>query len=140
MSMESVTGSPVIPGLRYRDAAAAMDWLVSVFGFEATLVVPDESGGIAHAQLRLGLGMVMLGSVRDDPFGQLLVQPSEIDHRVTQSAYIVVADADAVYARALEAGAEILLPIEDQGYGGRGFSCRDPEGHVWSAGSYDPWA
>lgn len=137
---DDVQGSPVIPGLRYRDAAAAMDWLVSVLGFEPTLVVPDDAGGIAHAQLRLGHGMVMIGSIRDDEFGKSLVRPDEIDHKVTQSAYIVVPDADAVYARALEAGAEILMPIEDQGYGGRGFSCRDPEGHVWSAGSYDPWA
>jgi uncharacterized glyoxalase superfamily protein PhnB len=58
----------------------------------------------------------------------------------TQSAYVVVEDCDAHYARAVAAGAEVLLDIVDRDYGGRGYSCRDPEGHVWSFGSYDPWA
>ena len=47
--------SSIIPTLRYQDAPAAIDWLVSVFGFEKHLIVPDENGGIAHATLTLGL-------------------------------------------------------------------------------------
>ena len=50
----------------------------------------------------------------------------------------MVNNADLVYGRALEAGAKILLDIKDEDYGGRGFTCRDPEGHVWSIGTYDP--
>ena len=59
--------STVIPGLRYRDAPAAIDWLVRVFGFEKHLVVPGNNGSIEHAQLSLGGGMIMLGSVADTP-------------------------------------------------------------------------
>jgi len=57
----------------------------------------------------------------------------------TQSPYLVVADAYAIYQSAIAAGAEIVIEIKDQDYGGRGFSCRDPEGHLWNVGTYDPW-
>ncbi|TMB01350.1 MAG: glyoxalase, partial [Deltaproteobacteria bacterium] len=58
---------------------------------------------------------------------------------VTQSPYVIVADADAHYARAKAAGAEIVMDIKDEDYGGRGYSARDPEGHLWNFGTYDPW-
>lgn len=132
--------STAIPCLRYRDAPAAIDWLCKVFGFTPQLVVPDGHGGIAHAQLTLGGGMVMLGSVHDNAYGRFVKQPGEVGGAQTQTTYLAVADADAVCARAEAAGATIALAIEDQGYGGRGFSCLDPEGHLWSVGSYDPWS
>jgi uncharacterized glyoxalase superfamily protein PhnB len=131
--------SSVIPAMRYRDAPAAIEWLCRVFGFERHLVVPDAHGGIAHAQLNLGDGMIMLGSVADTPFGRYMKQPDEIGGAQTQSAYLVVPDADAVLARALAAGARIAMPIKDEDYGGRGFSCFDLEGHLWNVGTYDPW-
>ena len=53
---------------------------------------------------------------------------------------VVVADVDGHHDRAVAAGAGILIPLVDQDYGGRGYSCRDPEGQVWSFGSYDPMA
>ncbi len=57
MSQQRVSGgSTVIPGLRYRDAPAAIEWLVKIFGFEKHLVVTNPDGSIAHAQLRLGSG------------------------------------------------------------------------------------
>jgi uncharacterized glyoxalase superfamily protein PhnB len=128
----------VIPCMRYRDAPAAIDWLCATFGFEATLVVPNDDGTIAHAQLSFGNSMIMLGSVFDTEFGRLMKQPAEVGGFNTQSTYLVVNDADLVYGRALEAGAQILLDIKDEDYGGRGFTCRDPEGHIWSIGTYDP--
>jgi len=130
----------VIPVLRYRNAPAAIDWLCRTFGFERQLVVPGDDGTIAHAQLRFGNGMIMLSSVADTEFGRLMKQPDEIGGRETETVYVVVPDADVVYARAKGAGAKILLDIKDEDYGGRGFSCRDPEGHIWSLGTYDPWA
>jgi uncharacterized glyoxalase superfamily protein PhnB len=129
----------IIPTLRYHDAPAAIDWLCKAFGFEKHLVVPDEAGGIAHAQLTLGQGMIMLGSARDDDFGRLQKPPRDVGGVGTQSAYVIVEDCDEHYARAVAAGAKVLLDIEDKDYGGRGYSCRDPEGHVWSFGSFDPW-
>jgi len=132
------TRATVIPCMRYRDAPAAIEWLCATFGFEKQLVVPNDDGTIAHAQLGYGNGMIMLGSIFDTEFGRLMKQPSEIGKAVTQSAYLVVNDADLVYGRALEAGAQIVLDIKDEDYGGRGFTCRDPEGHLWSIGTYDP--
>jgi uncharacterized glyoxalase superfamily protein PhnB len=134
------TGAKLIPCMRYRDAPAAIDWLCETFGFARHLVVPDEQGGIAHAQLRFGKGndMLMLGSVVESEFGRLMRQPDQAGG-CTQSLYLVVEDADALYARAKAAGAEILIELKDEDYGGRGFSCHDPEGHLWSFGSYDPW-
>ena len=128
----------VIPCMRYRDAPAAIEWLCDTFGFETQLVVPNEDGTIAHAQLTFGNGMIMLGSAFDTEYGRLLKQPSEIGDFVTQSSYLVVNNADLVYGRVLEGGGKILLDIKDEEYGGRGFTCRDPEGHIWSIGTYDP--
>ena len=134
------TNSTVIPCLRYRDAAAAIEWLCRAFGFEKQMVVPGEKGTIAHAQLSFGNGMIMLGSIGESPFNRLMAQPDEVGGRQTQCPYLVVADADAVYRQAKAAGAEIVLDIKDEDYGGRGFTCRDIEGHVWNFGTYDPWA
>jgi uncharacterized glyoxalase superfamily protein PhnB len=133
------TRATVIPCLRYRDAPAAISWLCRTFGFEEQLVVPHEDGTIAHAQLRFGNGMIMLGSVVASDYGRLIKQPDEIGGAETQTAYVIVEDADAVYAQAKAAGAEIVLDIQDEDYGGRGFTCRDLEGHLWNFGTYDPW-
>ena len=137
--MGTERGAKIIPGLRYRDASAAIDWLCAAFGFERHLVVPGEGGKIAHAQLTLGDGMIMLGSGHEGAYDRLIVQPEEAGG-VTQAPYLVVQEIDVHYARAKAAGAEILLDIEDQDYGGRAYTCRDPEGHVWNFGSYDPWS
>jgi uncharacterized glyoxalase superfamily protein PhnB len=137
----SATPSTVIPCLRYRDAHAAIGWLCEVFGFERHLVVDGEEGTVVHAQLSFGTGMIMLGSVRPDTgYGALLAQPDEIGGRQTQTIYLTVNDADAVHERALRAGATVVIPLVDEDYGGRGFTCRDPEAHVWSIGTYNPWA
>ncbi len=135
-----MAGSTAIPCLRYRDAPAAIGWLCHTFGFVEHMVVPEQDGSISHAQLSLGDGMIMLGSVRDTDYGRLMRQPDETGGLGTQSIYLVVADVDGVHARAVAAGATIVLPLKDEDYGGRSFTCRDPEGHLWSIGSYDPWA
>jgi uncharacterized glyoxalase superfamily protein PhnB len=129
----------VIPCLRYRDAAAAIEWLCQVFGFHKQAVYANADGTIAHSQLTLGGGMVMVASVLDTPFGRHMKQPDEMGGAETQSPYVIVDDADAVYARAKAADAEILIDIKTESYGGRGFTCRDPGGHIWSVGTYDPW-
>ena len=133
------TTATVIPTLRYSDARAAIEWLCEAFGFEKHLVVPGDGGTIAHAQLVFGNGMVMLGSAGDDDFSKLQKPPRALGGVGSQSPYIIVEDADRHYARAVAAGAEIVMEIKDQDYGGRGYSCRDAEGHIWSFGAYDPW-
>jgi len=139
-SLAKNTRATVIPCLRYRDAPAAIKWLCSTFGFEEQLVVPNADGTIAHAQLSFGNGMIMLGSVVESEYGRLIKQPDEIGGAETQSAYVIVSDADAIYQRAKAAGAEIVLDIKDEDYGGRGFTCRDLEGRLWTFGTYDPWS
>lgn len=131
-------GSRAIPTLRYRDARAAIDWLGRAFGFEPHLVVPGPDDTVAHGQLVADGVMIMLGTARDDAFGAFQQPPR--GQACTQSAYIVVDDPDAHYQRAVEAGAEIVVDLVDEEYGGRGYSCLDPEGHLWNFGSYDPWA
>ena len=128
----------MIPTMRYRDAARMIDWLCNAFGFERHFVVPGEDGTIAHAQLSWGNGMVMLGSARDDEWGQW-VKPITPGGATTGSPYVVVDDADAHFARARGAGAEILMPLADTDYGSRQYAARDPEGQVWCFGTYDPW-
>ena len=132
--------SIAIPCLRYRDTPAAIDWLCEVFGFECQLAVPGIGDAIAHAQLTLDGGMIMLGSVSSEgEYGRLLAQPDEIGGRETQTVYLVVDDADRVCERARAAGAVIVEEPADTEFGSRGFICRDPEGHVWNVGTYDPW-
>ena len=142
MSLPKKSKVNVIPGMRYHDAPAAIDWLCRAFGFEKHLVVPGEKEGvIAHAQLRYGNGMVMLGTAgtHGGGFDELMTTPREIQGRETQSAYVIVEDVDAHHDRAVGAGAEVVMPLEDKDYGGRGYSCRDLEGHIWSFGDFDPF-
>jgi uncharacterized glyoxalase superfamily protein PhnB len=138
-SLAKDTRATVIPCLRYRDAPAAIAWLSRTFGFEQQMMIPGENGTIAHAQLSFGNGMIMVGSVTDSEFGRLMAQPDDVGGVETQCSYVVVSDAEAIYRRAKAAGAEIVLDIKDEDYGGRGFTCRDLEGHIWNFGTYDPW-
>ena len=138
----AITKANVIPCLRYRDAPAAIDWLCATFGFDKHLVVPGENNTIVHAQLSFGNGMIMLGSTAriDNQYSKLITQPEDIGGAQTQTTYVVVADADAVYERVKRTGVEIVMDIKDEDYGGRGFTCRDIEQHLWSFGTYDPFA
>ena len=119
------------PVLKYEDARAAIDFLERAFGFESHAVYDGEKGGVAHAELRLGGEFVMLGST------------SEGQERFNQGAgrtsvYVAVDDPDALCARAREAGAAIEQEPADQDYGSRDFTARDPEGNLWSFGTYRP--
>ncbi|MFP6565158.1 MAG: VOC family protein [Myxococcota bacterium] len=139
--MPTADRSSVIHSLRYDDAPAAIDWLCDALGFERNLVVPGEGNTIVHAQLTLGDGMIMLGShPHEGEFGEVQKPPRFTGGRVTSSAYLVVDDPDAHYERAVAKGAKVIDPLEDKEHGGRGYTCRDPEGNVWSVGDYDPWA
>ena len=88
---------------------------------------------------RCRLSSYVRNTARESEFDNLQKPPSALGGAVSQSPYIIVEDADKHYARAVAAGAEIVMEIRDEDYGGREYSCRDPEGHVWNFGSYDPW-
>jgi uncharacterized glyoxalase superfamily protein PhnB len=137
--MAPKNAATIIPTLRYRDAAAAIEWLCRAFGFEKHLVVPGEGNTIAHAQLTFGNGMIMLGTARDDEFDKVQKTPEQVGGVGTQSPYIIVPDADTHHARAVAVGAKVVYDLRDEEYGGRGYSCLDLEGHLWNFGTYDPW-
>lgn len=124
------------PVLQYRDAPAAIAWLEAAFGFRTVACHRNPDGSVAHAELRFGNGMVMLGSVQSD--GPFAFRPPREAGVTTQSSYVAADDIDALYDRARAAGAEIAMAIRDTDYGSRDFSVRDPEGHLWSFGSYRP--
>lgn len=130
--------SRVIPTFRYRDVKGAIEFLSAAFGFEPHLVVEGDNDDIGHAQLTFRNGMIMLGSVRDDAFGRLISEPGAGGH--AGATYVIVDDVRAHAEQARAAGAEIVMEPEDQDYGGANYAARDPEGFIWSFGSYDPWA
>ena len=106
MTRAKTTTSTVIPGLRYRDAAAAIRWLCDAFGFEEHLVVPGEAGSIEHAQLRFGNGMIMLSSVRDDEWGKQVAPPTP-GAANTQGPYLIVEDCELGPNVVVGAGCEL---------------------------------
>lgn len=132
-------GARLIPNLVYEDADEAIIWLDRAFGFTVLLRVEGAGGKIDHAQLVRDEMMIMLSSTRDDGYGQYFDTP-QARSISTQGIYIIVEDVPAAYERALAAGAEKIIPLQAQDYGGEGFTVRDPEGHIWSFGDYDPWA
>jgi uncharacterized glyoxalase superfamily protein PhnB len=114
--------------LRARDCRALIDFLTAALGF-AENVVYEEDGVIVHAQLDWPEGGgIMLGQDREG--GSWDRMPG------TAGAYVVTADVDALHARAVAAGAEILEGPVERDYGSRDVVVRDPEGNLWSFGTY----
>ena len=121
------------PVLTYEDAHGAIEFLGQAFGFERKEVHEGDNGGVAHAELVFAGEVVGLSSV------------SEGDPRFSQGAgrttvYVVAEDPDLVFARARDAGAEVVMEPTDQDYGSRDFAVRDPEGNIWAFGTYNPEA
>jgi uncharacterized glyoxalase superfamily protein PhnB len=139
MTDQTTIGSTAIPGMHYRNAPDAIEWLCRVFGFEKHVVYTGPGDSIVHAELTLGSGMIMLGSVNDKMPDRHMKLPAELGGAQTRGVSLIVKDADEVYSRAKTAGARIVEEIEDKPYGGRGFTCGDLEGHIWNIGTYDPW-
>ena len=118
----------IFPSFRYRDARAAIRFLVAI-GFEEAAVY-GEGERVDHAQLNWPSGgAVMLGT--DRPDSAISDLPAGVG-----SAYIVVDNPDEVHDRAVAAGATIIRGLVDEDYGSRGFTMRDPEGVLWSFGTY----
>ena len=122
--------------MNYEDASAALEWLERAFGFERSSVHERPDGNIAHAELTFADGMVMLGPASDNDFG--LKTARELG-AVNQGVYVIVDDdIDAHYVRAVDAGAEVVRALQDTDYGSREYMVRDPEGNLWSVGTYRP--
>ncbi|GAA0967905.1 VOC family protein [Actinocorallia libanotica] len=120
----------VWPTLQARDARRLIAFLVEAFGFEET-AVHGEGDVVQHAELAWPPGGgIMLGSVRDDSAAVFRLAPGSF------GAYAVTDEPDALYERALKAGATVVRELGDTDYGSRDFIVRDPEGNLWSFGTY----
>src|SRR3954464_13360978 len=137
----------IIPYIRYEDAPAMLTWLEDAFGFKRH-AVHEEGDRIVHAEIVYGNGMFMVGSTGDDE-PEAARTPKQLGGRATGGMYGVVDAGDAHFpqaraagaapsARAAAGGAEIVREREEQDYGSRDYSARDPEGHTWSFGTYRP--
>jgi uncharacterized glyoxalase superfamily protein PhnB len=132
----SPNGQPpnIFPALRYRDAPAAIEWLVRVLRFEVHMVVDGPGGSIAHAELQLGNGMIMLGSDRAPQEGVPAQAPGQ------SWVYIAIDDVDAHHDHTKREGGEIAMELTNTDYGSRDYAVRDPEGNLWNFGTYNPFA
>lgn len=130
----------VIPTIQYHDANKAVIWLCEVFGFQPKIVFKDASEDVAHAELIYDNGLIMISPRSVTSFGQLIKTPKELNGTVNSCIYVVVEDAEAHYQKAIDGGAEIVLELVKQSYGGKDYTCRDFEGYLWSFGTYDPFA
>jgi uncharacterized glyoxalase superfamily protein PhnB len=123
----------VFPWRTYDDAYAAIAFLEQAFGAERHALHAADDGSVEHAELRFGNGIVMVGSAKANlPATRGAGAPGE-------GIYIAIDDADAHFARAQAAGAEIVSELRDLGYS-REYSARDPEGNAWHFGTYQPFA
>lgn len=117
------------PAVFYKDPASALDWLERAFGFRRAMVITAEDGTLCHSEMTVGDGVIMVGPEWADH----VASPSSVGGRNTQSVHVRIGESvDAHCARARAAGAMILREPEDQFYGDRTYSARDPEGHVWT--------
>jgi uncharacterized glyoxalase superfamily protein PhnB len=120
-----------VSAVYYKDPVAALDWLEKAFGFQRTMVITDKDGNVVHSEMNFGDGQIMVGAQWTD----YVASPASTGGRNTQSIHVHLADGiDAHCERAKAAGAVIVRALEDQFYGDRTYSVRDPEGHVWSFG------
>lgn len=136
--MADQTEAPrLYPTMRCRDTGAMIRWLTDVVGFTERVSYRDDSGSIHHAELAYGPSLLMIGQCREDDYGRLV---GDIGGRRTDALYLAVDDPDALYARIKAAGGKIEMELHDTDYGSRDFACRDPDGNLWSFGTYRPRA
>ena len=129
--------SAIIPCLSYRNANEAIEWLCRAFGFQKHQVFEGENNLIVHAELTLNGNLIMVASAHTGtPWSKRIKLPSEIGGFETQSPYVVVEAVEAIYELAKSHGATFVSDLKEEPHGGKSFMCLDPEGHLWSFGSY----
>lgn len=121
--------SRIYPVARYADARAAIRFLERGFGFTVRAVHDAPDGRVAHAELTYGTGAIGLSSTGP-------VDPANVWTTVRDGVYACVADPDAHCARAIAGGARVEQLLRDTDYGSREYTARDPDGHLWSFGTY----
>lgn len=129
--MSDVPAPSLWPGLLSADARAAIRFLVACGFEESVVVIGDTDDHVTHSQLRWPEGgIVMVAS--DDGVGEF----ARHNRPGTNSVYVVTDRPDEVLARATAAGARVVRPMREEDHGSRGFTVADPEGNLWSFGTY----
>jgi uncharacterized glyoxalase superfamily protein PhnB len=135
----SQESSPIIPFLRYRDSTKAVQWLVEAFGFDTFEVNTDGDGNVVHAELRWDNATLQVGPPTEDG-AMAMRSPLDLPY-TNQGVYLKVGTPEQVdehYARAVAAGAEVVMELNDTPYGTREYVAKDFEGHIWAFGTYAP--
>jgi PhnB protein len=114
------------PMLAIRGAAEAIEFYKRAFGAVEVMRLNDPQGMVAHAEIKIGGALVMLAEEHPDynRSPQTLGGTSVV-------VMIYVEDVDAVFQRAIDAGAKVVFPLRDQFYGDRSGRLEDPFGHMW---------
>ena len=127
--MSTETNVVIQPVLHFADLAKAVRYFTESFGFREHNVMRDDSGVAQYAEMEFGGCYISFGPTRGDG------SPFELG---PSAVYVALDDPDAHHARAVAAGAEIVMPLTDQEYGSREYAARDPEGNVWCFGTFRP--
>ena len=132
-----MNNSNIIPAIRYRDCQLAIKWLCEVLGFEQ-FVVYESEGVVHHAELIFDHSLIMVSSYRDAAYDQVIRLPKDIENFNTQSPYIFIDNVKEHHNHVMLKGGDIVIPLTKEAHGS-GFTVRDPEGHLWSFGDFNPW-
>ena len=122
----------VTPYLCCKDASRALDFYKNVFDAVEVMRWTDTSGKIGHAEITLGDSMIMLA----DEHPEIGVLSPQSLGGSPVALHIYVDNVDAVAAKAVDAGARLLRPVQDQDYGDRNCKLTDPFGHVWMVSTH----
>jgi PhnB protein len=122
----------VTPYLHIDGASAAIEFYATVFGATERMRMPEPDGRIGHAELQIGESLIMLS----DEYPELGVRSPKALGGTSVTMSVYVEDVDGVFDRALQAGATVLRPIQDQFYGDRSGTLEDPFGHRWSVATH----
>jgi len=129
--MDSQVIAPtLVPSVHYNDPRQGIRWLTDVLGFWAAAIYDDPDGGVAHSELVWRTGVIYVGGrANNSPWAS--AGPASIALTAEDAETV-----DRYYERALAAGADIIRPLHDAPYGSHQFDLRDPEGNLWTVGTY----
>lgn len=122
----------VTPYLIVKDAAQALDFYKKALGARELFRLPDPTGKIGHAEIRIGDSVVMLADEHPD----FQAHSPQKYGGTPVSLLIYVEDVDKVFPQAIAAGGKETRPLKDQFYGDRSGTLTDPFGHVWTIASH----
>ena len=120
------------PYLILTGAARAIEFYKDVFGATEIARFADPSGRIGHAELKIGDSVLMLS----DEYGEMGYKSPQTVGAASSLTHAYVPDVDACFARATQAGAQVMKPVKDEFYGDRTGSFRDPFGHLWTVATH----